>query len=299
MSKIKLSYSLLEYDIETAHLKGRFWRLGDQAIRHKQLLPNANRTQILTISYKWFAESKVTVIDCGDCGEKTKEMIAKFDKEIKKATVVIGKNNHRFDNQHINTARILSGGEAMPEWLSKSDDVESQLRRYFNFPSFSLDYVAQALGHGGKMKMEEEDWNSIEDFIEFNKAERWLKNSERDSFCYYFYNKPAYQVLRQGRVAFNKMKKYNKIDVLRTEAVLISILPHVQLKHNAATKSDYNAPIVCITCGSNDIRPAERVTRGTAKRENFHCNAHKGYAGSRPYRVNIYGNRRYTGPMGK
>lgn len=312
LNRIGLSFLLLTYDIETAHLKFRGWRLGEQRVGHDQLLPNANKFRILTISYKWWHEDKVHTLTCGEDGSGQKEMIAKFDAEIRKARVVFGKNNNNFDDKYINTVRLLEDGDPMPEWAYKSDDLEKQLRRYFNFPSFALDYVSDLFGLGGKVKMERKDWVHIEDLIELRQVEKFIKTKHLDDYCQYYFKKSYSDTVKLGREAFKKMIFYNQKDITDTEYLLNKALPHVQLRNNAAAGGGPNqftapfaSPFSCVTCGSADVtrmRENNKVKvsyRGQQVRVEFHCNNHNGYAGSRPAKRKPCGNWKYTGPMGK
>lgn len=295
----KLDLSLLIYDIETAHLKGRLWRPGEQIVRHDQLLPSANKFKILTISYKWYHEKNVHTLTCGDDGRSEKKMVEQFDKEIKKADVVLGKNNNRFDNKMINTIRMMHDINAMPEWLFKSEDLEQQMRKYFSLPSQSLDYISTIFGTGGKVKMDRSDWINIEDYIELNGLSRNILKSKIDVFTKYFYGKSANQVVSLGKKAFKKMIFYNKKDVKDTEAALIKVLPHIILKHNAATINKAKSPNSCITCGSTLVSTQQAVTKGKSRYMQFYCNTHKGYAGSRPFIMDAHSHRKYTAAMGK
>lgn len=313
-NKIKLEFKLLTYDIETLHLKARIWRPGDQVVRHDQLLPNAKKFRIATITYKWWDEDKVHTLTCKEDGSNQKEMVAKFDEEIKKATVVIGKNNISFDDKHINTIRLLEDGSPMPEWAYKSDDVEKQIRKYFNFPSFSLDYLSDIFGLGGKVKMERNDWICIEDLIDLRKLQKIFPKAstkQLDLFCMLYFNKTKDETITKGKDAFNKMIFYNQKDSTDTEALLNKIMPHVQLKNNAAKcvnqySKPFSSPNSCTTCGSNNTVPARTednkivtVFRGQTMRVEFYCNNHKGYAGSRAAHRDVHKCLRYTGKMTK
>jgi hypothetical protein len=79
-----------------------------------------------------------------------------------------------------------------------TDDVEKQIRKYFIFPSYSLDYVSKELGLGGKVKMEFQDWINI--------------------------------VERRSRASFRKMLFYNRKDVEDTRAIWDKIKLHVKPK---------------------------------------------------------------------
>lgn len=243
--KITLPGRFLIYDIETAPLQAWIWRPGEQVVRHNQLVKGFDKYDIITISYKWYGEKEIYCLDWGYEKQDSSEMIIAFDKLVKEADVVIGKNSDKFDAKHINTQRMLHNLPPIPQWASICDDLEKQLRKYFAFPSQSLDYVSKLLGFGGKDKMEMDDWIKI------------VKKDEQG-----------------GEAAFQKMIKYNKKDVADTEAVLMRVLPYIQLRFNAA-----GGPLQCVTCGSLDVVEGRVIKKGAVKYQEFECLAHKGYAG--------------------
>lgn len=300
--KPKLDFKLLIYDIETSHLKVRTWALGEQVIRHDQLLNLKSNGQfkILTITYKWYHEKLPVTLDCGNDGTNSDNMIKLFDDELKKADVVIGKNNHRFDDKRVNTARLMASLPGMPQWYYKSDDLETQIRKYFSFPSHSLDYLSNLFDLGGKVKMERQDWIDIEDYIEINNLKNKIKSKELKGIlnivCMHYYGKPYKYILKRGKESFNKMKFYNAKDSLDTEKLLIKILPYIVLKSKITAKSDSNV-FVCVTCGSRLINAANLSYRNGLPYREFYCVSHKGYAGMRLVRKDAYHHWRFVGKM--
>ena len=267
---------MLIYDVETSLLLAWLFSLGDQVVRHNQLVECAVMFGILTISYKWYGEKKVTVL-------KGKDTLEKFDKIARTADVIIGKNNFRFDDKRINTERMLKGLPPFPEWSTRSDDLESQLRKYFSFPSYSLDAISKHLGLGGKKKMEFDDW------VRIAKYDLYLKFMDYDEsgckcgegFCKTLFNTKRSQVILEGKLAYSKMGTYNGKDVLDTEAILIKVLPYIKLKKNASAIFDGKG---CILCGSTKLIPTKIVTAGQTKYQEFTCLEHNGYGGRATYR---------------
>lgn len=309
MLKPKFNQKILFGDIETLHQEAKIWRPGEQVIRHGQLQRQQSKMfRIATISYKWYDESTVHTLTCNEDGSGTAEMIAKFDAEVKKADVFFGKNNERFDNKHINAQRLLYNLPGMPEWFFKSDDLEKQFRKYFSFPSQSLDYLSEMFGMGGKVKMDENDWFGIENLIELRQASKFISSRKtQNQYCLFHFGKTRNEVVREGKVAFDKMIFYNKKDVLDTEGLFIKAAPHVQFRFNAATNNQYGHPNACITCGSDETemlkekgsRKFKIRSQGQQLRVEFYCRNHKGYAGSRTFTRGTSGNIRCTGKMGK
>ena len=238
----------LFYDVETAPLPVYVWRLGDQSVRHNQLIRDENGkitfVKIICISYAWNDGGAPKTL-VWDKNHDSAAMIKKFDALIAQADVVIGKNSDRFDNKHINTHRLLNDGAAIPDWTKHTDDIEKQMRKHFNLPSYSLDYFADLLGVGLKSKMEWDDWIDIVERDDPKKLKKMIKYCEQD--------------VRITRKVFNKIKT------------------HVTLKLNPNVLSQGEQ--VCVHCQSPRITKSGTRYYNKSLYQKFHCNAHHGYAG--------------------
>ena len=152
---------ILFYDLETKPLQAWVWSTGKQVVRHGQLVNKHSRYGIICVTYCWNDGKPAKSIDWGYEEQNTDKLVEEFDKIIKQADHIIGKNNKRFDDKMLNAARMFAGLPAMPEWVRYTDDLEQQMRKYFRLPSQSLDYISSQLGLGGKIKMEMQDWIDI------------------------------------------------------------------------------------------------------------------------------------------
>jgi len=237
---------VLFYDIETTPLKAYIWRLGQQIVRHGQLDKKCNMYKIICITYCWNdgKKAKALVWDGKDSGPIVKE----FDKIIKQADLTIGKNSDRFDVKHINTQRMLSQDYGMPEWAQNTDDLEKQIRRHFALPSYSLDYLSELLGLGGKNKMEFSDWVDI------------LEPRTKAT-----YNK-----------ALKKMVTYGKKDVEDTRDIWYQLEKHFTPRFNMST---FLKDFCCTTCGSKNIHRNGTKVAGKGLKQRWFCNDHGGHAG--------------------
>jgi len=284
--KPKLDYKLLTYDIETGLLLGRCFSIGEMVMRHTQLLPVCNVTPIISIAYKWYHEDEISVLSGADAVEE-------FDKLARKADVCLGKNSNRFDVKHINTQRMMQGLKPYPEWMGQSEDIERQIRKYFKFPSYSLDYLSNLFGLGGKVKMEFSDWADIQDMQIIDRIAgqgAFMPDCVLDSISQVLFKKSLTRVQIDGKVAMKKMLFYNKKDVEDTEDLLVKVLPYITLKYNAATKKD---GLACKTCGSLNIVMSKKVTAGQTRYQEFECLDHKGYAGRATFSYTASRNVKY------
>lgn len=235
---------ILFWDIETTPLLAYIWRPGKQVVRHPQLKKGSDMWNIICITYCWNdgKPAKALIWEKGSC----KKLIKEFDKIVQQADISIGKNSDRFDVKHINVQRMLTQDYGLPDWAAHTDDLEKQIRKHFALPSFSLDYLSELLGFGGKIKMQMQDWIDI---VENNdNAEKSLK----------------------------KMVKYGKKDVIDTRALWNRLSKHFRPKLNMAT---FAGDHVCTNCGSSKIRKNGTRTCGKTRKQSWFCTAHGGFAG--------------------
>jgi hypothetical protein len=239
---------ILFYDIETTPLQAWVWRPGKQVVRHGQLVGGMESYEIICIGYAWLHSSESGCLTWDYKTQNSKKMIQQFTKMCDEADLIIGKNNRRFDDKHLNTLRLLHGLPGRPDLLSKVDDLESQIRRHFYLPSYTLDYVSKLFGFGGKTSMSFQDWIDIME-----------KNAN-------------------GEKSFRKMVSYCKKDVQDTKKLWKALESHITPKFN---HSVHTGKSVCKVCGSDNIRP-NGSTRSPAgvKYVKYYCNDHKGHAGS-------------------
>ena len=245
---------ILFFDIETTPLKAYVWGLGDQTIRHGQLVAGSKQWGIICVTYCFNDGKPAKVIDWGYEEQDTAKVVAEFDEVIKSADVIIGKNNKRFDNKMLNAARMLAGLPGMPDWVNKTEDLEVQMRRYFRLPSQSLDYISEQLGYGGKIKMEFQDWIDI------------------------------VEKTPNGKKAFDKMLKYGKKDVVDTRDLWDRLSEHFDTRINMNTFN--NTHDGCKHCGGTNLAKNGTRYSGGSKYAMYYCKDCMKYAGKRAIRPN-------------
>lgn len=269
----------LVYDIETLPLTGRFFGLGKQVVRHGQLLGGSNMTQIICIQYKWVGDKNTKVLTWNPSKDKdSSRIIDEFGKLVEKADVVIGKNNKRFDDKHINAHRMINGQEPMPWWRLISDDLEQQMRRYFNFPSQSLDYISDLMGLGGKDKTEFRDWVNIDEYFKVLTCRReGMSEADITVMCRVMYKKKKTDIIRNGKASLKVMTEYGKKDVDDTEAIYLRVLPYCTFKHRKGEDLDYCEHCEKITDNKPE-RNAKQLICGTW-RQRWRCAECRRYKG--------------------
>lgn len=238
---------VLIYDIETTPLQAWIWSCGKQVVRPGQLVEGRASYDVICIGYEWLHSNERGVLDWGYKAQNSKKMVEKFTKLCDEADIVIGKNNRRFDDKHMNTLRWKHDLPGRPDLLSKVDDLETQIRRHFYLPSYGLDYISAQLGLGGKTPMCFQDWIDIVDQTE------------------------------NGEKAFKKMLKYCLKDVRDTKKIYKYCEKHIQPKLN---HSALHGKLTCKVCGSVDIRKNGIYTSSVGtKYQQYYCKSHNGYAG--------------------
>lgn len=132
-------------DIETTPLQVYTWGLFDQNISIDQIIKS---TEILCFGARWLGEKKVIFKSVHHDGKE--EMLRALHQLMDEADFLVGWNSAAFDHKHIN--REFLENKMTPPSPTKDLDLMSVTKANFLFPSNKLDYVAQKLGVGAKVK---------------------------------------------------------------------------------------------------------------------------------------------------
>jgi DNA polymerase elongation subunit (family B) len=137
----------LFFDIETSPNIGYFWRAGYKLnIGPENII---EERKIICISYKWEHEETIHTLTW-DFNLCDKQMLIDFIKVANQADEMIAHNGDRFDIKWIRTRCIYHRVPMMPDY--KTLDTLKKAKYGFNFNSNKLDYIAQFLGVGAKIK---------------------------------------------------------------------------------------------------------------------------------------------------
>jgi len=130
-------------------------------------------------------------------------MIKKFIKVLHQADMIVAHNGDKFDLKWIRTRALIHGIDVMP--APKTIDTLKWAKRYFNFNSNKLDYIAKFLNVGAKMETGGMDlWKDI--------------------------------VFKKDQAALDKMVAYCKMDVKVLEAVFNKLNSYTTPNHNYAVQ---------------------------------------------------------------
>lgn len=228
---------ILFLDIETAPNKAYVWGLFDQNI-NIEWIEAAGYT--LCYAAKWYGEDKVYWESVKGKSHRSKaagkRMLKNLQALLDEADVVVTYNGKKFDIPTVNKEFVLSG--FLPPAPYKELDLLPIIRSTFRFPSNKLDYVAQALGLGGKVK--------------HRGPQLWL------------------DCMANKQEAWKEMESYNKHDVVLLEKLYKHILPWIKTHPNWGVFTESDRP-ACVNCGGSDLQRRGVAVTTTAKYPRYQC----------------------------
>lgn len=224
----------LYFDLESSPNIGFFWEAG-----YKKNIDSSNiikERAIICICYKWEDSKDVHSLQW-DHKQNDKRMIEAFIKVANEADELVGHNGDRFDLAWIRT-RCLFHGLSMFQKYTTIDTLKIA-RSKFKFNSNKLNYIADFLGFGEKIKTDFSLWRNI--------------------------------VLNKDPKAMADMIKYCKKDVILLEKV------HKELAKHMDAKTHYGVIFgadrgTCPECGSDDLAINKRkVLASGLKKIQYQC----------------------------
>ncbi len=146
----------LYLDLETSPNIVLSWRVGYKInIDHDNIL---TERKIICIGYKWQDEKKAKVITWDD-KQDDKEMLREILEVMQEADEIVAHNGDNFDIPWLQTRFAFHRLPAPPK--IKTVDTLQWMRRRMYFNSNKLDYVADYLGFGRKIKTEFGLWKKV------------------------------------------------------------------------------------------------------------------------------------------
>lgn len=224
----------LFFDIETSPNIGLFWEAG-----YKKNITTDNiirERAIICICYKWEDEKEVHFLQW-DSKQNDKTMLQKFIQVANQASEMVGHNGDKFDLAWIRTRCLFHKIEMFPTYVTI--DTLKIARSKFRFQSNRLNYIAEFLGLGAKIKTEFNLWKDI--------------------------------LLNKDKIAMRKMIKYCQKDVTLLEQVFKALRLHMPNKthYGVIFGQDRGS---CPECGSDDlIINLKRTTASGLKKIQYKC----------------------------
>lgn len=215
-------------DIETSPNLAYVWSLWDQ--NNITIDKLVSVTEVICFAWKWVGEKGVGFASVW--GDGKEGMVRKAHELLDEADVVIHFNGKRFDIPHLNREFVEAGLNPPSPYQQVDLFLASKAR--FKFPSNKLAYISKALGLTAK--------------------------GDPGGFGTWV------GVLAGDAKAQARMEKYNKRDVVVTEAVYHRLLPWIPSHPNAVLDGRAKCP----TCAGTLIARGELPTR-TRVYQRYQC----------------------------
>lgn len=224
---------ILLLDIETAPNIAYVWGLFKENIPLQRLMDSG---YVLCWAAKWYGSNDLMF----DSVYKSKPsiMLKHIHNLLDEADVVIHYNGNSFDIPTLRKEFLIN--KMTPPSPFKNIDLLLIARKQFRFISNKMDYVAQALKIGKKIKT--------------SGFELWVKCMNKD------------------KDAWTEMEEYNKQDVTILEGIYDVFKPWITTHPNPAVYAA-TEEAVCPVCGSNDIVKRGFSYTATGKYQRHRCNA--------------------------
>ena len=215
----------LFYDIETSYNIVKSWRIGyNLSITPEDII---HERAIITIAYKWGEDEEVTVLTWNKGCDK--DLVKQFVDIMAEADELVGHNVDRFDTKFIMGRALKHGISVLPKY--QSTDTLKLAKKHFMLNSNKLDYIAQYLNIGHKVRHRGmEMWDDI--------------------------------ILRNDPKALEEMCEYNVHDVFLTEKVYKALMNYSLPKVNHASKQTGDKH-TCPQCGSDHAELHKTYISGT------------------------------------
>ena len=224
----------LFFDIESSPNLGLFFEAGYK----KNIDTSAiiKERAIICICYKWEEAKEVFSLNW-DAKQDDKKMLEKFIQIANDADELVGHNGDRFDLAWIRTRCLFHGISMFPNYVTI--DTLKIARSKFKFNSNKLNYIADFLGFGQKIKTDFNLWKNI--------------------------------VLHKDKKAMEEMIKYCKKDVILLEKVYKELAKHIAPKTHYGVRFGADRGS-CPECGSEDLFVCKtRLIASGQKKIQYQC----------------------------
>ena len=201
----------LFFDIETSPIFCYSWRIGyNISLGFENII---DERKIICISYKWEGSEKIHSLTW-DKDLCDRQMLIDFIEVANQADELIAHNGDRFDIKWIRTRCIYHRIPMFPNY--RTLDTLKKAKSGFNFNSNRLDYIAQFLGVGAKVKHSGFDmWKGV---------------------------------MKGDKEALKEMVNYCEGDIIVLEDVFLTMQNYIKPNTHAGVLNN-NLKYSCPTCG--------------------------------------------------
>lgn len=229
---------ILLFDCETSPILAYVWGLWDNNVSLDQIKED---WYLLSWSAKWLGDKKV-MCDALPMHPKYKKgrdneklILQSLWKLLDEADIVIAHNARKFDMAKL-YAKFLEYGMPPPS-PCRIIDTLVEAKKHFKLTSNKLDYIAELLGFGRKIRT---------DFL------LWVACMEGDL------------------EAWDKMIRYNKRDTVLLEKVYLKMRPWMRTHPNLGVFLEGDKP-ACPICGGSHLQRRGYVTTNLSRYQRFQC----------------------------
>ena len=224
----------LFFDIEVSANIGLFWQSGYKLnIGPENII---KERAIICICYKWEDDRTVHSLKW-DAKQDDKKLLQQFIKVINASDEAVGHNGDRFDLSWIRTRCLFHKIDMFPNYVTI--DTLKIARQKFRFNSNKLNYIADFLGIGEKIKTDFGLWKNI--------------------------------MLNKDPIAMAAMIKYCQKDVVLLEKVYKELAKHTVNKthYGVIFGGDRGS---CPECGSDTLKiQNRRISASGVRKIQFQC----------------------------
>ena len=222
--------NILFLDIETTPINAYTWGLWEQNVGLNQIVSS---TEMLCFGARWHGSRKVIFRSVHHHGKE--EMLKEVHRLLDEADVLVGWNSANFDSKHLKREMLQAG--MLPPSPYKELDLMRAVKSQFKFPSNKLDYVAQTLGVGSKVK--------------HSGFDLWLGTMAGDS------------------KAWRQMKKYQIQDVNLLVDLYEKLKPWI--KNHPSTPLHDGKENGCVACGSMKLQKRGVSHTASSTYQRYQC----------------------------
>lgn len=221
----------LFFDLETSPNIAMLWEPGYQVNISSDFI--IKERAIICVGWQWEHEKTINALTW-DKNHDDKKLLEKFVKQIHKADEIVAHNGDRFDIPWVRTRCLKHGIALSPDLVSI--DTLKYARSRFKFNSNRLNYIAQYLNIGEKIRTDLDLWKRV--------------------------------VLEKNQTALKEMVRYCKKDVALLKEVWDKMNTYVPAKSNFG-----HTIRECPECTSDNVKISHRRTTAQGyKKTQFQCN---------------------------
>jgi hypothetical protein len=244
---------ILAWDIELSPILGYTWSLWPNVIPINHIV---EPQRVICFGARWVDQKKV--IFRSEHHDTREDMLATIHELLDEADAVLSWNGQAFDSKHIRREFEHAGMNPPAPW--KEIDLLKTARSQFKFASNKLDYVAQYLGVGQKVKHQGMDlWRACVDAPGFDPMNATWEEIQAA--------REATMAARDK--AWRTMKRYQFQDVNLLVDLYDRMLPWIPTHPNVALYNDI--PDGCKKCGSTNLQRRGYEVTSAGKYRRYHC----------------------------